>query len=206
MRIFILIVLAGILSFKAEAQEIDTVVIKSSYLKSERTVYIRKPEYYKYQSDKVKLPVIYLLDAQHEWFVQPALNTIKYLQYTHEIPQAIIVEIPLENRMEECAIKSVLGPNYPCAILLSKNYLSQIKAINEYQSIGFLFHEISRHRISPNLMQRFWTQLYAAMQKLAKLIDKHVDELLESILQNSSFFKEWRQISIALGAETWVNY
>jgi len=86
--------------------------------------------------------------------------------------------------------------------LMAYNHLSQIKAVNEYQSIGFLFHEISQHRISPNLMQRFWSQLYAAMQKLAKLIDKNVDELLESIVQNSSFFKEWRQISIALGAET----
>jgi len=86
--------------------------------------------------------------------------------------------------------------------LMAYNHLSQIKAINEYQSIGYLFHEISQHRISPNLMQRFWTQLYAAMQKLAKLIDKNVDELLESIVHNSSFFKEWRQISIALGTET----
>ncbi len=86
--------------------------------------------------------------------------------------------------------------------LMAYNHLSQIKAVNEYQSIGFLFHEISQNRISPNLMQRFWTQLYVAMQKLAKLIDKNVDELLDSIVQNSSFFKEWRQISIALGTET----
>lgn len=86
--------------------------------------------------------------------------------------------------------------------LMAYNHLSQFKAVNEYQSIGFLFHEISQYRISPNLMQRFWTQLYVAMQKLAKLIDKHVDELLESIVQNNSFFKEWRQISLALSTET----
>jgi DDE family transposase len=86
--------------------------------------------------------------------------------------------------------------------LMSYNHLSQIKAINEYQSIGFLFQEISQNQISPTLMQRFWTQHYVAMQRLANLIDKNVDELLDNIVQNSSFFKEWRQISIALGAET----
>jgi DDE family transposase len=86
--------------------------------------------------------------------------------------------------------------------LMAYNHMSQIKAINEYQSIGFLFKEISQNRISPTLMQRFWNQLYVAMQQLAKLIDKNVDELLDSIVTNNSFFNELRQISIALGAET----
>lgn len=86
--------------------------------------------------------------------------------------------------------------------LMAYNHLSQIKAINEYQSIGYLFREISQNRISPNLMQRFWAQFYTAMQQLAILIDKHVDELMDSIMQNNSFLKEWRQISITLGAET----
>jgi Transposase DDE domain len=86
--------------------------------------------------------------------------------------------------------------------LMAYNHLSQIKAINEYQSIGLLFREISQNQISPNLMQRFWTQLYTAMQQLANLIDKNVDALLENIVENSAFFKELRQISINLGTET----
>lgn len=86
--------------------------------------------------------------------------------------------------------------------LMAYNYLSQMKAINEYQSIGFLFHEVSKNWLSPNLMERFWRHLYTAVQRLADLIDKNVDELLDSIVHNSSFFKEWRRISIALGTET----
>jgi hypothetical protein len=79
----------------------------------ERTVYITTPAFYKYQSEEVKLPVIYILDGQHEWFVNPLLSTIKYLQYTHQIPQAIIITIPLLNRYTECGIRSLVDSELP---------------------------------------------------------------------------------------------
>jgi predicted alpha/beta superfamily hydrolase len=93
-----------IISSITYGQEIDTLTFYSKAFKEERTVYIHKPEFYKYKSESVKLPVIYLLDGQHEWFVNPVLSDIQYLQYTHEIPNAIVVVIPHKNRNKECGI------------------------------------------------------------------------------------------------------
>lgn len=85
-------------------QEIDTLTFYSHAFNKTKTVFIHKPDFYKYKSDSVKLPVIYLLDGQNEWFVNPILSDIKYLQYTHEIPNALVIVIPHDNRNEECAI------------------------------------------------------------------------------------------------------
>src|SRR5690554_7032517 len=93
-----------IISSITYGQEIDTISFYSKAFNEERTVYIHKPEFYKYKSESVKLPVIYLLDGQHEWFVNPLLSDIQYLQYTKEIPQAIVVVIPLNQRNIECGI------------------------------------------------------------------------------------------------------
>lgn len=85
----------------------DTLTFHSNAFNEIRNVYVHTPEFYKYQSDEVKLPVIYILDGQHEWFVNPLLSTIKYLQYTHEIPNAIVVVIPHKNRAKECGINNI---------------------------------------------------------------------------------------------------
>ncbi len=93
-----------IVSAIAYGQEIDTLSFYSKAFGDERTVYICKPEFYKYKSDSVKLPVIYLLDGQHEWFAKPIISDIHYLRFTKEIPSALIVVIPLKDRTKECAI------------------------------------------------------------------------------------------------------
>ena len=114
-------------------QDIDTLLIKSKHFNSERIVYVHKSQFYKYQSEKIKLPVIYILDGQHDWFVNPTLNTIKYLQYTHEIPQALIVVIPLENRVKECAINSLEGDKLPLHKFITEE-LDNV--INKYHTNG----------------------------------------------------------------------
>ncbi|MBN2867349.1 MAG: hypothetical protein JXK08_01645 [Flavobacteriaceae bacterium] len=85
-------------------QDIDTLSFYSKAFKEERTVYIHKPKFYKYKSASVKLPVIYLLDGQNNWFINPLLSNIQYLQYIKEIPHAIVVVIPHKNRNKECDI------------------------------------------------------------------------------------------------------
>ncbi len=101
----VLIMLIAILNmFRLSGQTTDTLKFFSESFQSERTVYVETPEFYKYQSDSVNLPAIYLLDGQHEWFINPVRIMIKYLQYTHQIPQAVIVIIPLEDRNTECQI------------------------------------------------------------------------------------------------------
>src|SRR6056297_1993932 len=77
-------------------QDIDTLSFYSEAFQENRTVYIHKSDHYKYKSASVKLPLIYILDGQHEWFVDPILSDIRYLQYTHEIPH--------KNRNKECGI------------------------------------------------------------------------------------------------------
>jgi len=94
-------------------QSIDTLIIHSTALDEQRPVYVHKPSFNKYLSDDVKVPVIYVLDGQHEWFVNPVLNNITYLRYTHEIPHALVVVIPHNNRYAECAIDSLDGPALP---------------------------------------------------------------------------------------------
>lgn len=94
-------------------QNTDTLKFHSDIFNTERTIFITTPEFYKYQSKEIRLPVIYILDGQHEWFVAPVLNTIRYLQYTHQIPQAIVVTIPLINRNKECEINALYGQDLP---------------------------------------------------------------------------------------------
>jgi len=98
------LLLLFIISSTTYGQEIDTLTFYSKAFKERRTVYVHKPEFYKYKSDSVKLPVIYLLDGQNKWFVKPTISDIEYLRFTKEIPSAIIVIIPLKNRIKECAI------------------------------------------------------------------------------------------------------
>ena len=86
--------------------------------------------------------------------------------------------------------------------LMAYNYLSHTKAINQYQSIGWLFQEVSQNWISPNLMQRFWGHLYKVIHRLAQLFDKNVEELLDTVMRKDDFLKEWRHIARTLGAET----
>lgn len=75
-------------------QRIDTLTIESKVFNEKRDVYVHLPENYQYVSDSVNLPVIFVLDGQHDWFINPILSDIEYLQYTHEIPNAIIVLSP----------------------------------------------------------------------------------------------------------------
>lgn len=96
----ILFIIASI----TQGQEIDTLTFYSKAFNESKTVFVHKPEFYKYKADSVKLPIIYLLDGQNQWFVNPTISDINYLRFTKEIPSAIIVVIPLKDRIKECAI------------------------------------------------------------------------------------------------------
>ncbi|MCX7549013.1 alpha/beta hydrolase-fold protein [Xanthomarina sp. F1114] len=130
MKILSVLVLCVISSI-TYGQETDTLSFYSEAFKEERTVYIHKPELYNYKSDSLKFPVIYLLDGQHEWFVNPLLSDIHYLQYTHEIPNAIVVVIPHKNRNKECRIPD-LKTELPLDIFITKE----------------LDHELSKYGLS----------------------------------------------------------
>lgn len=109
------------------AQERDTLVFESEIFGTERTLIIQKPEFYKYADEDVELPVIIVLDAQHEWFIEPTLNTIRYLQYTHEIPNALVVAIPLTDRVQECAILDLSDETLPLHRFITEEVLQHLR-------------------------------------------------------------------------------
>jgi predicted alpha/beta superfamily hydrolase len=124
------LLLSLLFSSAAFAQKTDTITFFSPAFNQQRTVYVQTPELYKYQSDTVKLPVIYILDGQHDWFVNPTLSSIRYLQYTHEIPQAIVVIIPLKNRNKECGLVSLNQPEAPLHKFITQEIGEKIKSYN----------------------------------------------------------------------------
>jgi len=81
--------------------QIDTLVFYSPSFQTQREVYVIEPDQIKYYPEKSKMPRFYLLDGQHEWFVQPIINQIEYLWYTHQIPLSRIIVIPHKDRNEE---------------------------------------------------------------------------------------------------------
>jgi predicted alpha/beta superfamily hydrolase len=100
-------------------QRTDTLRFHSAAFGTERTVVVHLPEFHRYASAEVRMPVIILLDGQHEWFIDPLLNDIRYLQYTHEVPQAIVVTVPHADRMQESAPDSIGQPGMPLLELLT---------------------------------------------------------------------------------------
>lgn len=118
-------------------QKTDTLTFYSKAFKQERTVYIQTPAFFNYCSDSVKLPVIYLLDGQNEWFAKPAISSINYLNYTKEIPQAIVVIIPLIDRVNECEITALEGQPLPLHRFITTELPAKIKNYkpSDYQII-----------------------------------------------------------------------
>ena len=110
MKALTLAVSLCLLSAGVQAQATDTLRFHSAAFGSEREVVVHLPEFHRYASAEVRMPVIILLDGQHEWFVQPMLSDIRYLTYTKEIPQCITVVVPHGDRIRECRIPEGEGP------------------------------------------------------------------------------------------------
>lgn len=99
-------------------QRTDTLWFRSEAFGAERSVVVHLPEFHRLASDQVRMPVIILLDGQHDWFIDPLLNDIRFLQYTHQVPQAIVVTVPHVDRVIESASDSISQPTMPLLDLL----------------------------------------------------------------------------------------
>ncbi len=86
--------------------------------------------------------------------------------------------------------------------LMAYNFLSQIKTISEYQSIGLLFEELSSQWICPTMMQRFWKKIYRLIEQIAELFDLSITCLIEKCIMKDNFFSEMQRINSQFGAET----
>lgn len=88
------------------------------------------------------------------------------------------------------------------ASLMAYNQLSHHKAINEYETIGYLFQEISQDWLNPNLIERFWDYLYDLLTELAQAFNKDIQELIDIVMQSDGFFSKLPKILGKLTAET----
>jgi len=86
--------------------------------------------------------------------------------------------------------------------MLAYNYLSTMKAVNEHQSIGKLFDEISAEWISPTVMQKFWDHLFELLKEIAELFEIPLFDILEKCVRKKDFFGKMELIYQNLGAET----
>ena len=102
------------------AQAADTLRFQSAAFGTERRVIIHTPDFFRVASPEVRMPVFIVLDGQHEWFIEPLLNDIRYLQYTHDVPQAITVVVPHADRVAECAQKSETSDPLPLLRMLTE--------------------------------------------------------------------------------------
>lgn len=120
MRSILTAAACGLFSLLLQAQRTDTLRFHSTAFGTERSVVVHLPEFHRYASEQVRMPVIILLDGQHEWLIDPLLNDIRFLQYTHEVPQAIVVTVPHGDRVQESAPDSLDQPTMPLLELLTK--------------------------------------------------------------------------------------
>jgi enterochelin esterase-like enzyme len=127
----VLFVILFLFTTNAFSQKIDTLNFYSSAFDQERTIFIKTPRSFKYMSDSVKLPVIYILDGQHEWFINPLLSTIEYLQFTKELPQALLIIIPHNDRRTESVFNS-LDHDLPLHQFITNEIENQLEQVKEY--------------------------------------------------------------------------
>lgn len=111
--------LAGMAQLAVSAQP-DTVKFYSKAFDAYREAYVHTVGNARYAADSLRWPVIYVLDGQHDWFTEPVVNDIQYLQRAYELPEAIIVVVPHEDRNEECAIRDLEGEPLPLHRLLTE--------------------------------------------------------------------------------------
>lgn len=187
------LILALFISMGVCGQKTDTITFFSQAFQQERTVYIITPEFYKYQSDLVKLPVIYILDGQHEWFVNPILTTARYLQYTHEIPQALLVVIPHNDRNAECGIKSLDGEILPLHKFITEDLDKQLKPYNPNEFRAIIGHSFSASFALYSYLKG--TAFYSAVIANSPL--DHFEELINEFQKSKN--TDYRKISISIG-------
>ena len=78
--------------------------------------------------------------------------------------------------------------------LMAYNYLSHIKAVKEYETIGHLFREVSSQWLKPTIMERFWQYLFDIIKQIAELINQSVEYLLDQVKINHEFINSMHRI------------
>jgi pimeloyl-ACP methyl ester carboxylesterase len=104
---FIRVALCATTLFAAplNAQRVDTLSIHSAAFGTTRQVWVHLPEGHQYVGPKAPLPVLIVLDGQHDWFATPVRTIIQGLSDTKELPWSIIVVVPHADRVAESSFR-----------------------------------------------------------------------------------------------------
>src|SRR5690625_2801199 len=86
--------------------------------------------------------------------------------------------------------------------LMAYNELSHQKAMNDYESIGHLFQEVSQDWLKPNLIERFWSYLYELLLEISEAINKDIQELITLVLKSEKFFSKFLNAFANMTTET----
>lgn len=188
------ITLAMFVSTLLFGQKTDTLTFYSEAFNQTRTVYIKTPRIYKYRSDSTQLPVIFILDGQHEWFVNPILTNIEYLQYTHAIPSAIVVVIPHTNRVAECGIRDI-SADLPLNRFITQELNENLKPYNPHDFKVIIGHSFSA---SFALYSHLTSSNYYSAVVANSPLDK-LEALIEALEKNRAIDRS--KIAISVGAK-----
>lgn len=174
----------------ALAQRSDTLRFHSTAFRTERSVVVHLPEFHRYASEQVRMPVIILLDGQHEWFIDPLLNDIRFLQYTHEVPQAIVVTVPHMDRVQESAPDSIDQPTMPLLELLTKELPPLLKPYNPGDLTVLVGHSFTAsfalyaHAAAPDAFDAViaLSPLHLVDRSIPRVVERLIDHPNERVL------------------------
>ncbi len=114
----LLLVLCLSPSIQARPAEADTLRFYSAAFDEEREVYLVKPPNQRYRSPLHRMPLIILLDGQHDWLIEPASSDIRALQRSYEIPEALVLIVPHKDRNAECGVSALDQESAPLLQML----------------------------------------------------------------------------------------
>ncbi len=87
-------------------------------------------------------------------------------------------------------------------VLMTYNFLSEIKAVNQHESIGGLFRDVSSNWISPTVMQNFWNHVFALIQMIAQTFKIPLIDIIDRAEEMDQFFQNFSANFYEVTAET----
>lgn len=86
--------------------------------------------------------------------------------------------------------------------LMAYNYLSHLKALQNYTTIGGIFAEISKQWVKPSIMDKFWNHIYTLMTQIAELFEISLSDLIDKLNADMSIFSKCSLIFDKMTTET----
>lgn len=86
--------------------------------------------------------------------------------------------------------------------LMTYNYLSHLKCVQDYESIGGIFNEISKQWIKPHIIERIWQLIQGILNEIAEFFEVETEDLVRKAITEFDSFKKLFSFNLSLGRET----